>query len=73
MSFFYFIDGTQVAGISDLVVLNDDHPIDEDDEDSEAEDDIIKPEDNIVLVGHVEEDAASLEVFGELKNTYSFK
>lgn len=47
------------------MVLDDDHPIDEDDEDSEAEDDIIKPEDNIVLVGHVEEDAASLEVFGK--------
>lgn len=34
------------------------------DNDSEAEDDIIKSTDNLVLVGHVEDDASILEVFG---------
>ena len=35
-----------------------------DDDDSEREDDIIKPEDNLILVGHVEGDASILEVYG---------
>lgn len=39
-----------------------------DDEDSEKEDDIIKPDDNLVLIGHVEGDASILEVFGLYKN-----
>lgn len=39
-----------------------------DDEDSEKEDDIIKPNDNLVLVGHVENDASILEVFGLYEN-----
>lgn len=34
-----------------------------DDDDSEKEDDIIKPEDNLILVGHVEGDASILEVY----------
>lgn len=34
-----------------------------DDEDSDKEDDIIKPDDNLVLIGHVERDASILEVF----------
>lgn len=34
-----------------------------DDNDSEEEDDIIKPDDNLVLIGHVEGDASILEVF----------
>lgn len=34
-----------------------------DDEDSEKEDDIIKADDNLVLIGHVEGDASILEVF----------
>ena len=37
----------------------------DDDEDSEKEDDIIKPEDNLILVGHVEGDASILEVYGK--------
>ena len=36
-----------------------------DDDDSEKEDDIIKPEDNLILVGHVEGDASILEVYGK--------
>lgn len=36
------------------------------DEDSEKEDDIIKPDDNLVLLGHVEGDASILEVFGTI-------
>jgi hypothetical protein len=35
------------------------------DEDSEKEDDIINPKDNLILVGHVEGDASILEVYGE--------
>lgn len=35
-----------------------------DDEDSEKEDDIIKADDNLVLIGHVEGDASILEVYG---------
>lgn len=38
-----------------------------DDEDSDKEDDIIKPDDNLVLIGHVERDASILEVFGLYK------
>lgn len=35
-----------------------------DDNDSEKEDDIIKPDDNLVLLGHVDGDASILEVYG---------
>jgi hypothetical protein len=37
----------------------------EDDDKSEKEDDIIKPKDNLILVGHVEGDASILEVYGK--------
>lgn len=37
---------------------------DSEDEDSEKEDDAIKPDDNLVLVGRVEGDANILEIFG---------
>lgn len=37
---------------------------DNEDVDSEKEDDIIKPDDNLVLIGHVEGDASILEIFG---------
>lgn len=57
-------DSAQVAGIGDIAVIDEENPLnDEDDVDSEAEDDIIKPTDNLVLVGRVEDDAASMEVF----------
>jgi hypothetical protein len=35
------------------------------DDDSEKEDDMINPKDNLILVGHVEGDASILEVYGE--------
>lgn len=35
----------------------------EDDVDSDEEDEIIKPSDNLILVGHVQNDTASLEVY----------
>jgi hypothetical protein len=35
------------------------------DDDSEKEDDIIKHKDNLILVGHVEDDTSILEVYGE--------
>ncbi|XP_012288253.1 periodic tryptophan protein 1 homolog [Orussus abietinus] len=44
-------------GVDPLVTVPDDQ------EDSEHEDDIIKPDDNLVLVGHVENDASILEIF----------
>lgn len=37
--------------------------IPDDADDSEAEDDIIKQTDNLLLVGHVEDDAATMEVY----------
>ena len=37
---------------------------DKDDEESDIEDEIIKPNDNLLLVGHVEGNASILEVYG---------
>lgn len=53
----------QFANLGDVAVIDSGEQL-QDDEDSEAEDDIIKSSDNLVIVGHVDEDAASLEVFG---------
>ncbi|XP_055383831.1 periodic tryptophan protein 1 homolog [Condylostylus longicornis] len=53
---------TQVASVRDIAIVNENEQI-EDEEDSEAEDEIIKPTDNLILVGHVQDDAASLEVW----------
>lgn len=36
------------------------------DDDSEKEDEIIKPDDNLVLLGHVDGDASILEIYGTL-------
>lgn len=56
----------QVAAISDIATVESDEGENvSDGEDSEAEDDKIKPTDNLVLVGHVDDDAASLEVYGK--------
>lgn len=54
-----------MAGIGDVAVIDPNERLDDDDEDSEAEDDIIKPTDNLIIVGHVDDDAASLEVFSK--------
>ena len=40
---------------------------DEDDDQSDIEDNIIKPDDNLLLVGHVDGDASILEVYGKTK------
>lgn len=53
---------TRVANIGNIAEVDPDHNL-EDEEDSEAEDDVIKPNDNLLLVGHVADDAASLEVW----------
>lgn len=60
----HLIDGAQVAAISDIATVDPDERL-SDVPDSEDEDDIIKPTDNLVLVGHVDDDAASLEVYGK--------
>uniref|UniRef100_A0A6V7LZ75 Uncharacterized protein n=1 Tax=Bracon brevicornis TaxID=1563983 RepID=A0A6V7LZ75_9HYME len=62
-------DGNIHCNIGGLAVINPDgrDPLitvgDDEDQDSEKEDDIIKPDDNLVLVGHVDGDASILEVF----------
>ncbi|XP_033223851.1 periodic tryptophan protein 1 homolog [Belonocnema kinseyi] len=50
-----------------LVTIKDDE-----DNDSEKEDDIIKPTDNLVLVGHVEGDASILEIYVHNEEEGSF-
>ncbi|KAI8122596.1 hypothetical protein FF38_02590 [Lucilia cuprina] len=51
----------RVADIGNIV--DPDHQLPDEDDDSEAEDEIIKPTDNLLLVGHVQDDAASMEVW----------
>lgn len=48
--------------MSDVVEVTEDEQIADNENDSDAEDDIIKPSDNLVLVGRVESDCSSLEV-----------
>lgn len=48
--------------MSDVVEVTEDEQIADTENDSDAEDDIIKPSDNLVLVGRVETDCSSLEV-----------
>jgi hypothetical protein len=60
-----------VLSIDDLAVYSSDHGDPyvtlsrNEDDDSEKEDDMINPKDNLILVGHVEGDASILEVYGE--------
>lgn len=49
--------------MSDVVEVTENDPINDSDEGSDAEDDVIKATDNLVLVGRVESDCSSLEVF----------
>lgn len=51
--------------ISDIVEVTADDRYPDLDSDSDNEDDIIKPEDNLVIVGRVEVDCSSLEVYSE--------
>lgn len=62
-------EATQVAAIGDIAAIDPNERL-SDQDDSEAEDDIIKPTDNLVLVGHVDDDAASLEVYGKFCNYF---
>lgn len=48
--------------MSDVVEVTQDEQIADNENDSDADDDIIKPSDNLVLVGRVESDCSSLEV-----------
>uniref|UniRef100_A0A182RXF8 WD repeat-containing protein 55 homolog n=1 Tax=Anopheles funestus TaxID=62324 RepID=A0A182RXF8_ANOFN len=48
--------------LSTVAVIDPEENI-QDDEDSDAEDEIIKPTDNLILVGHVQNDSASMEVY----------
>lgn len=67
-------DDRQVAAVSDIAVIDPNDPADdgEDGADSEAEDDLIKPTDNLLLVGHVDDDASSLEVYVYNESENSF-
>ena len=42
-------------------------------DDSEAEDDKILPKDNLILVGHVDDDSVCMEVYGELCNHHDLQ
>ncbi|XP_077293530.1 PWP1 homolog no child left behind [Arctopsyche grandis] len=62
------VDTSKVLGIGSLATFAQDGDLEgvhikTDDPDSDAEDDIIKTTDNLVLVGHVQGDASVLEVY----------
>ncbi|CAH2069019.1 unnamed protein product, partial [Iphiclides podalirius] len=61
-----------VATLPNLGDLGDDVQIRTEGPDSDEEDDIIKPTDNLLLVGHVESDASILEVYIFNKEEGSF-
>lgn len=75
--FIYWILAENIyARIDDIAVVSDGKdPLvtvgDSEDEDSEKDDDIIKPTDNLVLVGHIVDEASILEVYGK-KNVHMF-
>ncbi|GAB0099723.1 Periodic tryptophan protein 1 homolog [Sergentomyia squamirostris] len=54
---------TTGLGIDGVVVASPDENLDDDDNDSEAEDDKIKPGDNLILVGHVDDVCVNMEVY----------
>ncbi|XP_058834035.1 periodic tryptophan protein 1 homolog [Topomyia yanbarensis] len=54
--------GEPVVRLSSVAIVDPAENI-EDEEDSEAEDEVIKPSDNLILVGHVQNDSASMEVY----------
>uniref|UniRef100_A0A182NND2 Uncharacterized protein n=1 Tax=Anopheles dirus TaxID=7168 RepID=A0A182NND2_9DIPT len=54
--------GTSGLHLSTVAVVDPTENI-EDEDDSDAEDEIIKPSDNLILAGHVQNDSASMEVY----------
>ncbi|EDS26311.1 wd-repeat protein [Culex quinquefasciatus] len=54
--------GEPVVRLASVAVVDPAENI-QDEDDSEAEDEIIKPTDNLILVGHVQNDSASMEVY----------
>ncbi|XP_054739684.1 periodic tryptophan protein 1 homolog [Anastrepha obliqua] len=57
-------DNEQASNTADIsAVVDPTEQLPDEDNDSEAEDEIIKPTDNLILVGHVQDDAASMEVW----------
>lgn len=50
--------------LSSVAVVDPEENI-QDEDDSDAEDEIIKPTDNLILVGHVQNDTASMEVYSK--------
>lgn len=49
--------------MSDIVEVTEDDRIADEEDGSDAEDEIIKPSDNLILVGRVEADCSSLEIY----------
>uniref|UniRef100_A0A1L8DNE1 Putative wd40 repeat in seven bladed beta propellers n=1 Tax=Nyssomyia neivai TaxID=330878 RepID=A0A1L8DNE1_9DIPT len=56
-------EGTAGLGIDGVVVADPGENLEDDDNDSEAEDDLIKRGDNLILVGHVEDVCVNMEVY----------
>lgn len=70
INYYYFSAGNMhchIANIASFGADGRDPLITNDEEDSEKEDDIIKSDDNLVLIGHVEKDTSILEIFGLYK------
>lgn len=62
-------DTTQFASLAHIAVVDGNQLLD-DEEDSETEDDNIKPGDNLLLVGRVYHDQATLEVHGNIESIW---
>lgn len=56
-------EGTAL-GIDSAIEIGNQEEVAISDSDSEKEDEIIKPGDNLIVVGHVEGDASILEIYG---------
>lgn len=67
-----FLDDNPASalGISSLAELPTAEENFSESDDSEKEDDVIKPTDNLILVGHVEGDASILEVHSMFYKTF---
>lgn len=67
---FIFLAGDILCHVENIAVIDGKDPLitadDSDGEDSEKEDDIIKPSDNLLLVGHLKDEECILEVHGKI-------